>query len=34
MVPERGTRIEAGDRVLMLGVRGALAEVEPVFSER
>jgi trk system potassium uptake protein TrkA len=32
IVPGRGTRIEAGDRVLMLGVRGARVDVEPAFT--
>jgi len=32
MIPQKGTKILAGDRVLMLGVAGALAGVEPFFT--
>jgi trk system potassium uptake protein TrkA len=32
--PQKGTEIRAGDRVLMLGVSGALAGVEPKFTAR
>jgi trk system potassium uptake protein len=32
LIPQTGTEIRAGDRVLMLGVAGALAGVEPVFA--
>lgn len=32
VIPQKGTEIRAGDRVLMLGVAGALAGVEPVFA--
>jgi trk system potassium uptake protein TrkA len=34
IVPHKGTEIRAGDRLLMLGVNGALSEVEPAFSPR
>lgn len=34
LIPQTGTELEAGDRVLMLGVRGALTEVEPFFAGR
>lgn len=33
-IPETGTELLAGDRVLMLGVDGTLSDVEPVFSGR
>ena len=32
LIPRKGMEIRAGDRVLMLGVAGALAGVEPVFA--
>jgi trk system potassium uptake protein len=32
LIPERGAAIAAGDRVLMLGMTGALAEVERAFT--
>src|SRR5919106_4416248 len=32
IIPRRGMEIRAGDRVLMLGVAGALSGVEPVFA--
>jgi trk system potassium uptake protein TrkA len=32
--PPKGTEIRVGDRVLMLGVAGALSGVEPVFARR
>ena len=34
LIPQHGTEIMAGDRMLMLGVDGALSEVEPAFSPR
>ena len=34
LIPHVGTEINAGDRVLMLGVNGTLSGVEPVFTER
>lgn len=34
MIPQKGTEIRAGDRVLMLGVAGALSGVEPFFARR
>ncbi len=32
IIPQRGTRVATGDRVLMLGVAGALSGVEPFFT--
>jgi trk system potassium uptake protein TrkA len=32
IIPQKGTVLRAGDRVLMLGVAGALAGVEPFFA--
>jgi trk system potassium uptake protein TrkA len=32
LIPHKGTKIHAGDRVLMLGVAGALTGVEPYFT--
>lgn len=32
IIPQRGTKIVPGDRVLMLGVAGALSGVEPFFT--
>jgi trk system potassium uptake protein TrkA len=32
LIPEVGTELRAGDRVLMLGVEGTLAGVEPAFA--
>jgi trk system potassium uptake protein len=32
LIPERGAEIAAGDRVLMLGMTGALADVERAFT--
>ncbi len=32
LIPRRGTTVEAGDRLLILGVEGALAGIEPSFS--
>ncbi len=32
LIPRKGMQIQAGDRVLMLGVAGALSGVEPVFA--
>jgi trk system potassium uptake protein TrkA len=32
IIPHKGTKIRAGDRVLMLGVAGALTGVEPFFT--
>jgi trk system potassium uptake protein len=34
LIPHKGTKIRAGDRVLMLGVAGALTGVEPYFTRR
>ena len=34
IIPQRGTEIQAGDRLLMLGVAGALTGVEPFFARR
>lgn len=34
LIPHVGSALSAGDRVLMLGVHGALADVEPVFTSR
>ncbi|HZA89681.1 MAG TPA: Trk system potassium transporter TrkA [Solirubrobacterales bacterium] len=34
IIPQKGTEIRAGDRVLMLGVAGALTGVEPVFARQ
>lgn len=34
LVPHKGMKILAGDRVLMLGVAGALSGVEPFFARR
>ncbi len=34
LIPRVGTEINAGDRVLMLGVDGTLADLEPVFTAR
>jgi trk system potassium uptake protein TrkA len=34
IIPQKGTKIQAGDRVLMLGVAGALSGVEPVFARQ
>ena len=34
IIPQKGTKILAGDRVLMLGVAGALTGVEPFFARR
>lgn len=33
-IPRKGTEIRAGDRLLMLGINGALADVEPAFAPR
>jgi len=34
MIPQKGTKILPGDRVVMLGVAGALTGVEPFFARR
>jgi len=34
IIPRKGTQIQAGDRILMLGVAGALTGVEPFFARR
>ena len=34
LIPHVGTEIEAGDRVLMLGIEGTLADVEAAFTAR
>ena len=34
LIPHVGSELNAGDRVLMLGVDGTLADVEPVFTAR
>ena len=34
IIPQKGTEIRAGDRVLMLGVAGALTGVEPFFARQ
>jgi trk system potassium uptake protein TrkA len=34
IIPQKGTEIHAGDRILMLGVAGALTGVEPFFARR
>ena len=34
LIPHVGTEINAGDRVLMLGVDGTLADLEPAFTAR
>jgi trk system potassium uptake protein len=34
IIPQKGTQIQAGDRLLMLGVAGALTGVEPFFARR
>ena len=34
VIPHQGTEVMAGDRLLMLGVNGALSEVEPAFAPR
>ena len=34
LIPARGTKIEAGDRLLVLGVHGTISGIEPVFTKR
>ena len=34
LIPQVGSALNAGDRVLMLGVDGTLADVEPAFTAR